>query len=338
MTRINKPQSRYRILLAALSILLISTSCKKNNNDFDASGTFESEEIIVSAEVSGRILEFKKEEGAPIRMDEVVVKIDPVSLSLQKETLEASLGAIPKKANSAGPQISVIEQQIVRQTSEVNALEAQMAQVQREKERIRRLLLAEAATQKQLDDIESQEEILKERVDAGKQQIQVLKSQIEMQRDVVAIQNRGLFSEEEPIRKQIEQIEDKLNRTDVKSPISGMLLTKYMYAGEFAMPGKALFKIADMEHMVLRAYITGSQLPRVKLGQKVDVFVDDGPDSYRELEGTITWVADEAEFTPKTIQTKDERADLVYAIKVNVPNDGSLKIGMYGELKLKEES
>lgn len=333
-----KPGCRNRILLAAISVLLLSTGCRKNNNGFDASGTFESEEVIVSAEVSGRILEFDKEEGALVSMDEVVVRIDPTSLSLQKETLEATLEAIPKKANSARPQVSVIEQQMIRQTSEVNALEAQMRQLQREKERIRRLLLAEAATQKQLDDIESQVDILKERIAGGKQQIQVLNSQIDMQKDMVAIQNRGLFSEEEPIKKQVRQVEDQLNRTNVKSPINGMLLTKYMYAGEFAMPGKALFKIADMEHMVLRAYITGSQLPLVALGQKVRVFVDDGPDAYRELEGTVTWVADEAEFTPKTIQTKDERADLVYAIKVNVRNDGTLKIGMYGEVKLKGES
>lgn len=333
----NKAVSRKPVLITFVFLLFLG-GCKDDQVPFDASGTFEAEEIIVSAEVSGRILAFDREEGDPVRSGEAIVNIDPSSLMLQKDVLEASLEAIPRKANSAKPQVSVIEQQIIRQNNEVSALEAQMDQLEREQARIKRMLLAEAATQKQLDDILSQIDVLRERIEGSKQQVQVLNAQIGMQQDVVAIQNRGLFSGQEPIRRQIAQLEDQLKRAEVKSPINGMILTKYMHAGEFAMPGKALFKIADMSQMVLRAYISGSQLPLVEPGQKVRVFIDAGPDAYREMEGTVTWIADEAEFTPKTIQTKDERADLVYAVKVNVPNDGAIKIGMYGELKLKEDS
>lgn len=324
------------IALIVLSCFLIA--CQKDQSEFDASGTFESEEIIVSSEISGRILSFDKGEGEKIQSDEVVVRIDPATLELHKLTLEASLASIGQKANSAQPQVSVIEQQMTSQRSQIASLQAQMTKLKRDKERTERLLLAEAATQKQLDDINSQIDILSAQIESAEQQIKVMQSQIEMQKDVVSIQNRGLFSEQEPLQKQISQIEDQINRAQIKSPIAGMILTKYMYAGEFATPGKALFKLADMDNMILRAYVSGHQLSEIQLGQKVDVFVDEGADAYRQIEGTISWISNEAEFTPKTIQTRDERTDLVYAIKVNVRNDGFLKIGMYGELKLNSDS
>lgn len=339
LTHRNKIDMKYSsITYLVITLLFLSLGCHKEDNGFDASGTFEAEEIIVSAEVSGKILAFDKKEGASVDKNEVVVNIDPTSLTLQKASLEASLSSIPQKANSAKPQISVIEQQIVSQQSQIQAMEVQMTQLQREKSRTERLLLAEAATPKQLDDLNSQIEVLQQQLSGANQQVSVLKSQIQMQKEVVSIQNRGLFSEKDPIQKQIEQIEDQIQRTNVSSPMKGVLLTKYVNTGEFATPGKALFKLADMDQMVLRAYITGDQLTETKLGQKVRVFVDKGADEYKQLEGTVTWISNEAEFTPKTIQTKDERADLVYAIKVNVPNDGYLKIGMYGEIKLKSES
>ena len=335
MKTLNTGLIRNSLFIIAISF---AAGCQKNNNGFDASGTFETDEIIVSSEISGKILAFDKNEGDLIKQDDIVVHIDPTTLALQKASLEASLASIPQKANSAKPQIAVIEQQILTQQNQTQAMEVQMVQLQREKARTERLLLAEAATQKQLDDLNSQVEVLQKQISSSKQQETVLQSQIQMQKDVVSIQNRGLFSEQDPINKQIEQIDDQIKRAQVTSPIGGVILTKYMNAGEFATPGKALFKLADIENMILRAYITGDQLSETRLGQKVDVFVDQGADEYRQLEGVITWISSEAEFTPKTIQTKDERADLVYAVKVHVKNDGYLKIGMYGEIKLNTES
>ena len=175
--------------------------------------------------------------------------------------------------------------------------------------------------------------ILKEQIVAAKTQLQVLQSQINAQRQSVAIQNRGILSEQGPMKKKIAQIQDQLNKTVIKNPVTGTVLTKYADENEYTTIGKALYKIADLSTMKLRAYITNNQLAQVKLNQAVQVFVDDGKGKFRELKGTISWISDKAEFTPKTIQTKEERANLVYAIKVNVPNDGYLKIGMYGEVK-----
>ena len=161
----------------------------------------------------------------------------------------------------------------------------------------------------------------------------VTQQQINVQRNNIATQNRAYLSEGKPLEKRVAQLNDQLNKTNIINPINGTVITKYAEAGEMTSPGKALYKIADLSTMTLRAYITGTQLSQVKLGQTVKVLVDDGADKYKELPGTITWISDKAEFTPKTIQTKDERANLVYAIKVKVKNDGYLKIGMYGEVK-----
>jgi len=174
--------------------------------------------------------------------------------------------------------------------------------------------------------------VLKEKIVAAKTQLNVLQSQINSQRRSVAIQNRGILSEKEPMEKKVALIQDQLNKTLIKNPVSGTVLTKYAEENEFTATGKALYKIANLSTMKLRAYITGNQLSQVKLNQPVKVKVDDGKGKYRVLPGTITWISDKAEFTPKTIQTKDERANLVYAVKINVANDGYLKIGMYGEV------
>jgi HlyD family secretion protein len=155
--------------------------------------------------------------------------------------------------------------------------------------------------------------------------------------ETIATQNRIILSEGKPLEKRVAQLDDQLKKANIINPVNGTVITKYAEAGEMTSSGKALYKIADLSTMTLRAYITGTQLSQVKLGQTVKVLVDDGADKYKEIPGNITWISDKAEFTPKTIQTKDERANLVYAIKVKVKNDGYLKIGMYGEVKFKQD-
>jgi len=187
-------------------------------------------------------------------------------------------------------------------------------------------LEADATTQKQVDDINAQ-------VEETKRQIAVSQQQINLYNSNIATQNRSVLSEKAPLQKSIAQIEDQISKGQIVNPVKGTVLTKYAMQGEMATIGKPLYKIADIDTITLRAYITGSQLPQIKLGQQVKVLIDSGAHGYKEYPGTISWISDKSEFTPKTIQTKDERANLVYAIKIRVKNDGYLKIGMYAEVK-----
>ena len=205
-------------------------------------------------------------------------------------------------------------------------LPSQLKTLQHEKARIENLLKADAATGKQLDDINAQ-------IDVGHKQIAVTQQQINVQRSNIATQNRSVLSEADPLRKRVAQLQDQAQRANIINPAAGTVITKYAEQGEITSAGKALYKIADLSSLSLRAYITGVQLSQIKLGQTVKVLTDDGAKKYKEYSGTVTWISDKAEFTPKTIQTKEERANLVYAIKVKVKNDEYLKIGMYGEIK-----
>ncbi|HNU86806.1 MAG TPA: HlyD family efflux transporter periplasmic adaptor subunit [Ferruginibacter sp.] len=307
-------------------------SCNNGNGKYDASGTFEAEEVIVSAEATGKILQLNIEEGASLAKDSVVGKIDPMAIELQKEQASSSVEALQQKTNDATPQVNILESQLQLQQRQIAVDEEQLKVLQKEQQRFQKLVAADAVPAKQLDDISGQVNVLKEKIEAGKAQLNVLNSQINSQRQLVAIQNRGILSEKDPMQKKLAQIQDQLDKTTIKNPVAGTVLTKYAQQNEFTATGKALYKIADLSVMKLRAYITGDQLAQVKLNQPVKVKVDDGKGKYRELAGLITWISDKAEFTPKTIQTKEERANLVYAMKINVKNDGYLKIGMYGEV------
>jgi len=299
--------------------LLITASCNNRNGKFDASGTFEVNEVIVSSELSGKILSLNVEEGQTLSKDSVVGIVDAAAISLQKEQVEANIQALSEKTADASPQVKLLENQLAVQQSQLNNL-------LHEQTRIQNLLKQDAATGKQLDDITAQ-------VDVAKKSLAVTQQQINVQRNNIATQNRSILSEGKPLQKRVAQLDDQLKRASIINPVAGTVITKYAEAGEVTSAGKALYKVADLSTMTLRAYPTGSQLSTIKLGQKVKVMVDDGEKKYKEFDGTITWIADKAEFTPKTIQTKDERANLVYAIKIKVKNDGYLKIGMYGEVK-----
>jgi HlyD family secretion protein len=300
-------------------LITILTACNRNGNKFDASGTFEADEVIVSASANGKILSLGIDEGSAIAKDSVVGLVDPTDLNLQKQQVQASIEALNEKTSDATPQIKMLEDQLKVQ-------QAQLDNLLHEQARIENLLKEDAATKKQLDDINFQ-------IESSKKQMNVTQQQINVQRNNVATQNRGILSEGKPLQKKADQLQEQLNRTNITNPINGTVITKYAETGEITSNGKPLYKIADLSTLNLRAYVTGDQLPQIKLGQQVAVFIDSGAKNYRKLPGTITWVSDKAEFTPKTIQTKDERANLVYAIKVKVKNDGYLKIGMYGEVK-----
>lgn len=301
-----------------LAILL--AACNGNENGFDASGTFEADETIVSSELGGKLLSFNVEEGMHLPKDSVIGSVDATNINLQQEQVEASINALGQKTSNVAPQVQLLQDQLAVQQSRLDNL-------LHEKTRIENLLKADAATGKQLDDVNAEIDMLKKNMDVTRQQINVQKSN-------VATQNRGILSESEPLKKRIEQLKDQQQRANIVNPVTGTVLTKYAEAGEVTSAGKALYKIADLSELNLRAYVTGVQLPTIKLGQQVKVMIDQGEKKYKEYPGTIVWISDKAEFTPKTIQTKEERANLVYAIKVKAKNDGYLKIGMYGEVKL----
>ncbi len=292
--------------LSILLVILISFACGRDSEIYDASGSFEATEIIVSSEVGGKILEMNIEEGDSVEGGAALGQIDTVQLWLKKRQILATVRALEARRPELRKQIAAIEEQISVQT--------------REKERVERLLKAGAATGKQLDDINAS--------------ISILTKQLDAQRSSLANTSGGLTEDASALMIQADQLDDQLKRSRITSPITGTILTKYAEAGEVTGAGKPLFKIADMDRMILKAYITSDILTQVKQGQSVKVYADFGEEGSREYEGKIVWVSDKAEFTPKTIQTKDERANLVYAVKIAVKNDGYLKIGMYGGLSL----
>jgi len=305
--------------ITAIASLLIA-GCNRGENEFDASGTFEADETIVSSEMPGKILSFNVEEGMHLSKDSVVGTVDATNIDLQQQQVEASIKALNEKTSNVNPQVELLQNQLAVQQSQLDNL-------LHERTRIENLIKADAATTKQLDDINAQIDVVKKNMTVTQQQINVKKNDI-------ATQNRSILSEAEPLRKRVAQLQDQAQRANIVNPVTGTVITKYAEAGEVTSSGKALYKIADLSELNLRAYVTGVQLPTIKLGQQVKVMIDKGEKKYTEYSGTIIWISDKAEFTPKTIQTKEERANLVYAIKVKVKNDGYLKIGMYGEVKL----
>jgi HlyD family secretion protein len=302
-------------LLIALSVLV---ACSREN-PYDASGSFETDEVIVSAEQTGKILFLAIKEGDSLNAGQKVGSIDVSNLVLQKEQKQASVEALQGKTTDARPQLELVRKQLEVQNSQ---LEHQF----RERTRISNLVKADAATQKQLDDIDAAIDQLQKQMSVTRQQIQLYQSNI-------STQNRAILSEQAPAEKNVAIVEDQIKKGTIINPLTGVVLTQYSFQGEYASSGKPLYKVADLSFLTLRAYITNSQLSEIKLNQKVKVFVEHGSKGIREYDGKVSWISDKAEFTPKTIQTKEERANLVYTIKVRVKNDGYLKIGMYSDIK-----
>lgn len=298
---------------------MIATACNRDNKKTDATGSFEADEIIVSAETTGKIMSFLVDEGEQLDSNTIVGKIDKESIQLQKEQIQASIEALNEKTADAGPQVRMLQGQLAVQRQQLEGL-------LKDQERIQNLYKADAATGKQLDDINNQTSALR-------RQMEVTRRQIAVQQNTVYTQNRGILSEKKPLAKKVEQLNEQLSDADIINPVSGTVLIKYAEAGEMIAAGKPLYKIANLTELNLRAYLTGDQFSKLKLGDRVKVKVDYGKEDYKEYDGVVTWISGKAEFTPKTIQTKEERANLVYASKIKVKNDGFLKIGMYGEVE-----
>ena len=294
--------------LIAINLLLLGTmlfSCNNKENDFDASGTFEATEIIISAEANGKILALNIKEGDVLKQGQRIGYIDSTQLHLSKLQLMKN----QKSILSGRPDIK----------AQLDALEKEKESAISDKKKIENLVKGEVASQKQLDDANTKIKVLQSKIDATKSSLSTTTSSLNEQGGSVGVQ--------------LEQIEDQLRKCNIINPVNGTVLTKYANEFEMTNAGKPLYKIADLSTIILRAYITGNELTQIKINQKVKVLTDDGKGGFKETTGTISWINDKAEFTPKSIQTKDERANMVYAIKVNVVNDGTYKIGMYGEIK-----
>ncbi|HTB05593.1 MAG TPA: HlyD family efflux transporter periplasmic adaptor subunit [Bacteroidia bacterium] len=295
------------LIAAAISTLFLG-ACNNSESDFDAAGAFESVETIVSTESSGTIMQLNIEEGQTLQAGQFIGYVDSVQLYEKKQQLLAQIAS----TTSQTPDIPV----------QIAALQSQLAEAKKNQDRMNNLLKQDAATQQQVDDANTQVDMLNKQIDA--------------QKSTLGISSNTITKEVAPLQHQIDQLNDQLAKCRIINPIRGTVLTKYSENHEIVTPGKALYKIAPTDTLILRAYVTGAQLSQVKLGQTVRVRTDKGAKQYSIYSGTVYWISDKSEFTPKTIPTKDERADLVYAIKVRVVNDGYLKIGMYGEVKFAE--
>ena len=286
------------ILLTAITII----SCNKNNEKADAYGNFEATEITVSSESNGKIEFLNVEEGAQLIKGSLVGLIDTLQLHYNREQLKASIETVQSKSTSVLSQINVLNEQL--KTAKI------------EQTRIQNMYAENAATKRQIDEIDGKVKVIEKQISS------------------VQTQNAPILNEIKSIKVQIEKLDDQIKKSKISNPVDGTVLTKYAEPSEITAFGKPLYKIANLNEMELRVYVTETQLAQIKIGQKVTVVIDADNDT-KKYEGNITWISAQAEFTPKVIQTKEERANLVYAVKVAVKNDGSLKIGMPAEVWLK---
>lgn len=291
--------------LAYIATALFAIGCGTDTT-FDAQGTFEATEVVVSSEATGRILSFDVEEGETISCNDIVGAIDSLQLHLQRKQLVAQQAALLGSRPDINKQVSSLREQIAKQRTE--------------KARVENMLRDGAATQKQYDDIEAQ--------------IKVLEGQLEATLSTLDKNTATINNNSAALEAQIAALDDRIAKCSIVAPVSGTVLVKYAEEGELASVGKPLMKVADLEKIYLRAYFTSEQLSKIKLGDEVKVIADFGGDERYDYAGRIAWISSESEFTPKTIQTKDSRANLVYAVKIAVENDGKLKIGLHGEVVL----
>ena len=295
-----------KTIIAIAAFTLLVSACDNKEKEFDATGIFEATEVTVSAEATGRLMTFDVSEGKLVEAHQQVGLIDTVQLQLKAQ----QIGATRESFAEQRPDIS----------AQIAATRQQLSKAELEQKRTAALFADGAATRKQTDDASNA--------------VRVLQGQLKAQISALSNSTRSLNSQVSGAEIQRLQVLDQLKKCHITSPIAGTVLEKYAEQGEFATIGKPLFKVADTRHMFIKAYITSRQLAQVKLGQRVKVFSNYGSDTRRSYSGTVTWISPNAEFTPKSILTDDERADIVYAVKIAVINDGYLKMGMYGEVKL----
>lgn len=283
-----------------LTLIIVLVACSNNKTKPDAFGNFETNEVIVSSENNGQIIMTAFDEGEKVREGTVMAIIDTINPILQRNQLSAQKESVLAQKAGLFAKIAVSDQQI--------------ANIRKDESRIKNMLAEGAATPKQMDDIDGQIALA------------------EKQKKAYMAQIATIDKSAAAVEAQIDVINDKLRTAVVKAPISGVILEKYAETGELAVPGKPLYKMANTDNLILRVYVSGSQLTQVKVGKPVKVMID-ATVGMREIQGIVEWVSPEAEFTPKIIQTREERVKLVYAVKIRVPNDGSLKLGMPGEIK-----
>ena len=301
-------------LITALAALI---ACNHKNN-FDASGNFIADEVIVSAQQNGQLISYNVQEGQTLTEGQKVGQINTEVLQLQKQQVEATIATLKNKTLNPDDQAALIR-------SQYEVQKAQLEQQQHELSRVKQLVAGGAATQKQLDDLTAA-------VSQLQKQLAVTQNQLKASLTNINTQNNSILSQEAPLQKSAQALQTQIEQAAIINPITGTVLVNYALKGEMQTYGKPLYKIANTDTLTLKAYITGNQLPQIKLGQAVTVHTDAAEGEQHTYKGEITYIASKAEFTPKTIQTKDERANLVYAIKVKVKNDGYIKIGMYGEV------
>ena len=283
-------------------ITIISVlSCENNTNKSDAYGNFEAIETIISSELSGKLINLDITEGEKLTKNQIVGLIDTTQLRLNYKLLYAKKEAVKTKLSNIDAQVSVFLAQKKSILTELN--------------RVKKLIKAEASSKQKLDDLEGKIEVIKSQINSTK------------------VQKKSIYAEMSTIDSQIQILEDQLEKCNIINPVNGTVLEKYLEQHELTFPGKSIYKIADLSAMELRVYLSGAMLSKIKIGQKVQVLIDKNSKENSELSGTISWISQKAEFTPKIIQTKEERVNLVYAVKVRVKNDGSIKIGMPGEIK-----
>lgn len=316
-----------------LCTVMLTTACSDKEKDFDATGTFEATEVTVSAKASGELTTFDVAEGQSLKEGVLVGKIDTEQLLLKKQQLETTRGQLEANKRQLASSRSATNSKQLDLEKQLAALNQQITNARREQKRFSELVADGAVPRKQLDDINYQIKVLERQLDATRDQIRSNNASLAEQSRGIGAQMDGIDAQKAGIDAQQLQLDEQISDANVISPIAGTVLEKYVERGEFVATGKPLFKIADTQNMFIRAYVTSAQLKDLKLGQKVTVFADYGKDGKKQYEGTVAWISSRSEFTPKTILTDDERADLVYAVKIAVKNDGYLKIGMYGNVK-----
>lgn len=290
--------------LSIISVMTIITACSGSDKKYDASGVFEVTEVMVSARAAGEIMDLDIDEGTEVMAGKPVGYIDTVQLYLQRLQLEANVKAAESRICDVEKQTAAIRQQIATQ--------------KKEQTRFANLVKANAGNRKQLDDITAA--------------ISLLEKQLEAQTETLRNSNANAKAQVEALKAQIALTNDMISKSTITSPVDGTVMAKYVEKGELAVQGRTLFKVANINDIYLKAYITSGQITGLKIGHEVKVYADSGDSDRKEYRGIVSWISDKAEFTPKTIQTRDERANLVYAVKIKVQNDGYIKRGMYGEV------
>ena len=312
---------------------MLLIACGNKEKEYDATGTFEATEVTVSAKATGELRLFNVAEGAQVENGSIVGRIDAFQLQLKKEQLETTRGQLSANKRQLASTRDANKNRQLDLEKQVSSIRQQIANAQRERQRFTELVNDGAVPRKQLDDINYQIKVLEKQLEATSDQIRSNNASLKDQSAGIGAQMDGIDAQAAGLEAQIRQIDDQIANTEITAPLTGIVLEKYAELGEFVTTGKPLFKMADTQNMFLRAYVTTAQLQHIKVGQTVKVFADYGDGQKKIYDGTITWISSRSEFTPKTILTDDERADLVYAMKVAVKNDGYVKIGMYGEVK-----